>query len=160
MIQEHDRIIMLGHGYHHGLLNYMQPIIDKSFVPYLKDKELLGIWCFAKAFFDHHGLSGFHTNMFISEPLEAQMMGVMDSDESIEHSNLTFAKAVRSNLFHPDCLQRVKATYGKLKSPVSNYNSERLHYRNPSDPTIRCSSPDLNHYLMNIGSLSGVLLKK
>ena len=160
MIQEHDRIVMLGHGYHHGLLNYMQPIIDKSFVPYLKNKELVGIWCFAKSFFDHHGLTGFHTNMFISEPLEAQMMGVIDNNESIELSNLTFAKAVRSNLFHADCLQRVKSTYEKLNCPVSKYNGQRLHFRNHDDPTIRCTSPDLNNYLMNIGSLGSLLPKK
>lgn len=160
LIQNHDRIVMLGHGYHHGLLNFMQPIIDESFVPYLKEKELVGIWCFAKAFFDHHGLSGFHTDMFISEPTEAFMMGVQDSPESIEKSNLAFAKAVRSNLFHPDCLQRVKTTYNKLESPVSNYNGLRLHFRNPQDPKIKCELNNLNDYLINLGSLCSIIPQK
>ncbi len=153
LIQNHDRIVMLGHGYHHGLLNFMQPIIDESFVPLLKQKELVGIWCFAKAFFDHHGLSGFHTDMFISETMEAFVMGVKDSHESIEESNAVFAKAVRSNLFHPECLDRVRTTYNKLDSPVSRFNGVRLHYRNPNDPKVKCNVSNLNDYLMNMGLL-------
>ena len=153
LIQNHDRIVMLGHGYHHGLLNFMQPIIDESFVPLLKQKEIVGIWCFAKAFFDHHGLSGFHTDMFISETMEAFVMGVKDSHESIEESNAVFAKSLRSNLFHSECLERVRNTYNKLDSPVSRFNGVRLHFRNPHDPKVKCNVSNLNDYLMNMGSL-------
>jgi len=160
LIQNHDRIVMLGHGYHHGLLNFMQPIIDETFVPLLEQKELVGIWCFAKAFFDHHGLSGFHTDMFISETTEAFMMGVNDTLQSIEQSNVVFAKAVRSNLFHPDCLNRVKITYNKLDTSVSKYNGKRFHFRKDQDPKIKCELNNLNEYLMNIGSLCSIIPQK
>ena len=32
-IEQHDRILLLGHGYPNGLLNYYETIIDESFVP-------------------------------------------------------------------------------------------------------------------------------
>lgn len=149
MIHEHDRIVMLGHGYHHGLLHYFQPVIDASFVPYLQQKELVGIWCFAKAFFDAHGLSGFHTDMFISETAEAQAMGISATEDEIQASNYHFAQSVRKNLFHLDCLHRVSRSYFKLQTPVSNYNAARLHFRNPGDPIEPCDMPDFNEILTN-----------
>ncbi len=147
LMKEHERIVMLGHGYHHGLLHYMQTVIDASFVPILREKELVGIWCFAKSFFDHHGLSGFHTDMFISEPIEASVMGVLASDESIELSNATFAKLLRNNLFHPNCLQRVKRSYLKLNLEVSTYNGLRFFQRSSGDPTTECQIPSLGDLL-------------
>lgn len=147
LMKEHERIVMLGHGYHHGLLHYMQTVIDASFVPILREKELVGIWCFAKSFFDHHGLSGFHTDMFISEPIEASVMGVLASDESIELSNATFAKLLRNNLFHPNCLQRVKRSYLKLNSEVSTYNGLRFFQRSSGDPITECQIPSLGDLL-------------
>jgi hypothetical protein len=150
LILNHDRIVMLGHGFHHGLLNYYQTIIDKSFVPMLKTKELVGIWCFAKTFFDEHGLAGFHTDMFISETMEASVMGVNATEGEIKTSNLIFAKAVRSYLFHPDCLNKVKSCYGKLNSDVSKYNFERLNYRQVNDPQIKNNLPDFGNILKNI----------
>ena len=146
-IQNHDRVIMLGHGYHHGLLHYIKPVIDESFVSLLKQKELVGIWCFAKSFFDAHGLTGFHTDMFISETAEAQVMGVAASEAEIEASNVLFAQAVRKNLFHANCLERVSELYGKITTPVARYNGLRLHNRKAGDPIIKCNTPNLQQYL-------------
>ncbi len=141
---------MVVHGFHHWLLNNYQTIIDKTCVPFLKTKELVGIWCFAKTFFDEHGLARFHTDMFISETLEATMMGVKATEGEIETSKLVFAKAVRSYLFHPDCLNRVKFKYGKLNSDVSKDNFVRLNYREVNDPPIKNNLPDFGNILQNI----------
>lgn len=149
-IKNHDRVIMLGHGYHHGLLHYIKPVIDDSFVPLLNQKELVGIWCFAKSFFDAHGLTGFHTDMFISEMQEAQVMGVEASLAEIDASNELFANAVRKNLFHAKCLERVSEIYGKITTPVARYNGIRLHHRKVGDPIIQCNTPNLQKYLADM----------
>jgi hypothetical protein len=129
LIEEHERIILLGHGFHHGLLNYYQTIIDESYVSLLRDKELVGIWCYAKSFFERHHLTGFYTDMFISETQEAILMGVEATEKDIEVSNQAFAKAVRRNLFHPECFERIFKEYQKINTSVGLYNQVRLSYR-------------------------------
>ena len=129
LIEEHERIILLGHGFHHGLLNYYQTIIDESYVSLLRDKELVGIWCYAKSFFERHHLTGFYTDMFISETPEALLMGVEATEEEIEASNRAFAKAVRKNLFNSECFGRIFKEYQKINTPVGLYNQVRLSYR-------------------------------
>ncbi len=147
LIQDHDRIILLGHGFHHGLLNGYNTIVDKTFVSLLKEKELVGIWCFAKTFFELHGLAGFHTDMFISEKPEAMLMGVNATEQEIEQSNVAFSKAVRNSLFHPECFERIKKSYGKLTSAVVRYNLVRLNFRNPGDPKIQHNHIDYGSLL-------------
>jgi hypothetical protein len=80
-IQEHDRIIMLGHGLPNGLIDptclhtkrkdRRWYLINETHVPLLKDKETISIWCYSDRFFREHGLKGFHTGMIISEVNEA-----------------------------------------------------------------------------------------
>jgi hypothetical protein len=110
-------------------LNYYQTIIDESYVSLLRDKELVGIWCYAKSFFERYHLTGFYTDMFISETPEALLMGVEATEEEIEASNRVFAKAVRKNLFHPECFGRIFKEYQKINTPVGLYNQVRLSYR-------------------------------
>ncbi len=88
LILKHQRILFLGHGFHHGLLHFYQTIIDQRFAPILQNKELVGIWCFAKSFFDQHQLKGLYTDMFISEFPEAQVMGVQATESEIEESGI------------------------------------------------------------------------
>ena len=128
-MESHDRILMLGHGFHFGLLHYFKLIVDARHVPILKKKELVGIWCFAKQFFTRHHLNGFYSDMFISEPLEAQFLRVEASPEEIEKSNDCFAQLLRDNLDHPDRLQRIQHAYGQLNTTVSDYNNMRLFDR-------------------------------
>lgn len=143
LILKHQRILFLGHGFHHGLLHFYQTIIDQRFAPILQNKELVGIWCFAKSFFDQHQLKGFYTDMFISEFPEAQVMGVQATESEIEESNREFARAVRKNLFHPNCHQRILNDYGKLTTAVARYNQERLCFRGMDGRTIATDGPSI-----------------
>ncbi len=131
-IEEHDRILLLGHGYPNGLLNYYETIIDESFVPVLRGKELVGIWCYAKAFFERHQLPGFHTDMFISEIDEAMIMGVEATEKAIDVSNYTFSKLVRKYLFHPQMYERIMQGYKYIRTPVALFNWDRLYFRDES----------------------------
>ncbi len=162
LIGGHDRIILLGHGYHNGLLNYYETIIDDSFAELLKEKEVVGIWCYAQAFFERHQLCGFHTDMFISEPDEATVMGISATQKSIEISNRVFAKAVRKNLFRPDCYNRILQYYKCLSSPVAQFNQERLYYRNTDGVLQGCENPSIANWATNfvnenLSDLSAIL---
>lgn len=145
-IHDHDRIVLLGHGFHHGLLHYTRTIIDESFVSLLKDKELVGIWCYAKTFFSRHELTGFFTDMFISEMAEAAFMDVEATQKSIEVSNRLFATLVRKNLFRTDCYPRILSGYKTLRTPVAQYNQSRLYYRNQEGVLQGCE----NHTPMDL----------
>ncbi len=149
LIQEHHRIVLLGHGYHNGLLNFYETIIDDSFSPLLVDKELVGIWCYARAFFERHQLPGFHTDMFISEPDEAMIMGVSATKKSIDISNRIFAKAVRKNLFRPDCYSRIMQYYSSTSTPVAQFNQERLFYRSKGGVLQGCENPSIANWATN-----------
>lgn len=73
LIQEHDRIIMLGHGTPAGLLaeaggwRFGRYIINLSHIPLLLEKETVSIWCNSDEYFRRGGMKGFHTGMIISE---------------------------------------------------------------------------------------------
>ena len=51
-IRYHDRIYLLGHGTEYGLLssNFDRFIINSKHVQFLRDKEVIGIWCNADIF--------------------------------------------------------------------------------------------------------------
>lgn len=68
-IENHDRIIMLGHGTSNGLLNtgFRGYVIDDSFADLLRSKETISVWCHSDAYFRKHQIPGFHTGMIISE---------------------------------------------------------------------------------------------
>jgi hypothetical protein len=162
LIHEHQRIVLLGHGYHNGLLNYYETIIDDSFATLLAEKEVVGIWCYAKAFFERHQLGGFHTDMFISEPDEATIMGISANKKSIDISNRVFAKAVRKNLFRPDCYNRIIQYYKSLSSPVALFNQERLYYRSATGDLQGCENPSIANWATNfvnenLSDLSAIL---
>lgn len=162
LIHEHQRIVLLGHGYHNGLLNYYETIIDDSFATLLAEKEVVGIWCYAKAFFERHQLGGFHTDMFISEPDEATIMGISATKKSIDISNRVFAKAVRKHLFRPDCYNRIIQYYKSLSSPVAQFNQERLYYRSATGDLQGCENPSIANWATNfvnenLSDLSAIL---
>lgn len=72
LIENHDRIIMLGHGLPQGLINEARNgfLIDDSFAELLKSKDTLSMWCYSDRYFSRHNIKGFHTGMIISEVAE------------------------------------------------------------------------------------------
>lgn len=69
-------IVLLGHGTPKGLLDatFYDYIIESRDVDLLRQKTIIGIWCYASEFADRYGLHGFFTSMFIS-----------NIDEAVEH---------------------------------------------------------------------------
>lgn len=129
-IAAHDRIVMLGHGCESGLLHFRQLIIDKTFVPLLKEKSCVCIWCYADEFVNEHGLQGFYSGMFISELIEAFENEIDSNWEDIRHSNALFAEAVNQSIDTDKILENVKELYQKEgdNCEVINFNRARLFF--------------------------------
>lgn len=97
---EADRVICLGHGLPIGLIGSDRRIcVDHRHVELLRTKrDCIFVWCHATDFLQEHGLSGFATGMFISEPYEAQMYDVFYISNMIEASTIRFADAVNQSI--------------------------------------------------------------
>jgi hypothetical protein len=141
MIKENDRVIMLGHGTPCGLMsvgNFSSSessffVVDERIAEELAKKENnIYIWCYASDFVKAHGLKGFCSGMFISEVLEAEMMGVRNqSQEAVDAQCKYFCDLVGAVAHKPsnEIFEHVSKEYGKWvkKCPITKYNHERLY---------------------------------
>ena len=148
LIQEHDRVMMMGHGSPSGLFSVGQFdnvgggygggfIIDQSMVSLLKEKDnSVFIWCNADRFVEYFGLKGFYTKMFISEVGEATYCGLPGmSQDIVDESNYGFVNILSECINEPQDLmfKRILEGYGKLaeNNPVALYNHNRLCFNKP-----------------------------
>ena len=137
-INEHDRIIMLGHGSPYGLFSIGQftgnngYVIDESMVPLLLDKECISIWCNADQFMNKHQLYGFYSGMFISEVGEAMYCGLPGMEqETVTASNDYFAELLGEVIDEPLSIiyEHIMDNYRLITedNPVALYNHNRLY---------------------------------
>lgn len=135
IIEEKETIIFIGHGTEYGLLNQQLNgyIIDSSLVQILRDKTIIGIWCYARNFADKYGLKGFFTSNFISniEEFAYNNFNHFESCENIiQKENILFSERV-NNLIKTktplnewvEYLQTNCSDYDFVK-----YNHEALYY--------------------------------
>jgi len=132
-ISQHDKIIMLGHGSGDGLFSshHDKFIIDSSFTNLLRQKKLIGIWCYAVDFADRHNLKGLFSGMIISEMDEAYLNNIEATESEILNQNIDFAKAI-AGVEGFDSRQSVLYFKQKYKgdSDVRSFNRERIYYIN------------------------------
>lgn len=143
-VQNHDEIIMCGHGYVGGLfaisnfpgLYHTSYIVDHSMASILKTKKkIITIWCYAQNYIQANNLhNSFHSGMFISELSEVWCSGHKNITQSmIDDSNSCFSEELGS-LIALDPQQIYAAMqhgrYAKLAQSnlIAAYNFERLHY--------------------------------
>ena len=137
LIQNHDRIVMLGHGTPQGLLSIGQfpdsyYVINSKIVPYLTNTENVFIWCYASDFVSQYNLEGFSSGMFISEVSEADYLNVTATQADIDMSNMLFAYTLGKALLNNDDLNtvmgKVKTAYFTMTAinEVARYNNGRL----------------------------------
>ena len=138
MVQQHDRIIMMGHGSPDGLLAMNQfktdstYIVDKSFSNVLSKKNAIYIWCHANEFVNKYHLKGFYTGMFISEVDEAYYCGLPGTKQpEVDESNYFFSNLVGKHINKELKIihRRVKRRYGALSkvNSIAEYNYNRLY---------------------------------
>lgn len=139
LIEEHDRVMMMGHGSTNGLFAVNFPlagtyIIDYSLVDLLKTKQNnVFVWCNANVFVEHYELPGFYSGMFISEVGEANWFRIETNQHTVDESNNTFAKALGECINKPKQVmyEEIKSQYGLLveSNPVAAYNQPRLYLK-------------------------------
>ena len=144
MVQQYDRIIMMGHGSPDGLLAMNQfktdspYIVDKSFIDVLSKKNAIYIWCYANEFVNKYNLKGFYTGMFISEAREAYYCGLFETMDSLEtiqtevdESNYFFSNLLGKHINRELKIihRKVKRGYGALSkvNSIADYNHNRLY---------------------------------
>lgn len=103
IIEETDTVILIGHGTEYGLLNSRLDgyFIDSGWVNLLRNKTIIGIWCYAGNFADRYGLRGFFTSNFISntdELLDNGFSNFEHSDLIIERENIWFSNRINQYL--------------------------------------------------------------
>jgi hypothetical protein len=134
-INNHDRVIMLGHGSSSGLFSMGKfdtgpYVIDKSIVPYLENKENIFIWCHANQFVNSNNLKGFSSGMFVSEVSESIYCKIPSDQKTVDVSNNLFAAVVGEciNESLDKIYNNARHKYGLIKeiNPVANYNWQRL----------------------------------
>ena len=139
LINEHERIMMMGHGSPGGLFSVGKfkdsgaYIIDQNIVPYLRDKlENVFIWCNADKFVDTYQLKGFYSGMFISEVGEAYYCGLPGTKQDVvDESNFGFCNIISKYINEKKDViyENVKQEYGLIaeNNPVALYNNNRLY---------------------------------
>ena len=134
-IRLHDRIMIMGHGGPGGLLGYFQLFQTPEFIQLLRQKQCVCIWCHAKQYVERFGITGFYTDMFISEVSEAYYFGIHVDQARIDYSNNLFSKVMRELIEYPIILEEVKALYNG-DCEVIKFNNDRLYYTDkPIYPT-------------------------
>ena len=139
LIDAHERVIMLGHGWGGGLLcrqfiTHSEYIIDVSNVKTLSKKDnSIFIWCFADRFVKQYNLKGLSTGMFISEIDEADLNGVEATWDDIHASNDLFSRLLGEALLKcegvSEAFDYVKASYVSSghDNLVQRYNAQRWY---------------------------------
>jgi hypothetical protein len=134
-IEEHDTIIMLGHGTPYGLLavdghsRFVGYLIDDSHADLLKTKKTYSMWCYSDVYFRRHGMKGFHSGMIISEQSEAMMFGEHKySDEDIAKSLMPLMYAMHDTLEMEDLeeMRRIILERYDADDFVTQFNRENI----------------------------------
>ena len=130
-----EPVMLLGHGTPQGLMNVEQNgfVVSDQHVEWLKNRQVIGIFCYASDFADRYGLHGFFTSMFISNVEEAlyYLPHVDTCDKVIEKENKLFCERINSLLKQHVPLEKWPTTLQEMADisiPFVRYNYETLTY--------------------------------
>lgn len=127
-IKEHDRIIMLGHGSPYGLYGYNKFVIDMWNVQFLRDKELVCVWCYADEFVKKYKLKAICTGMIISEWGEAEYLGILPkTSDDIDISNTLFSEAIKQSIQAENPKEVYNEIYNGLDNPIIDFNKPNFY---------------------------------
>ena len=129
MIEDHDQVMMMGHGSPNGLFS-----IGKFVEALSKKQNSIFIWCNADQFVEKYELKGFYSGMFISEVGEAYYCGLPGTvQEVVDESNMKFVELLGSVINEPlpRAYEVIKRGYSLLaeSNKVADYNNKRLYLK-------------------------------
>lgn len=134
--QEHDTLVMCGHGTGSGLLNPSFKggayLIDQSNYRKIKCNRIIAVWCHAKDFAETYGVKGFWSSMFISNSGEASMNGIKSvSGKSITEQEILFCirlnELIKNYIPMKTWIEKLKAQ-ADYDNEVVQFNYEGLRY--------------------------------
>lgn len=135
IVNENDTVVLIGHGDEGGLYNKSLNgyLIDSQWVNLLRNKIVIGIWCYAGNFADKYSLKGFFTSNFISNDKELVDCGFNDfnnSDIIICSENVWFSNRINHYLRHNYPIDKWISDLQENCSimPFVQYNYEALYY--------------------------------
>lgn len=148
-LSEHymDTVLLIGHGSRDGLFGVEEGsmAIDKDNVDLLRDRTVIGVWCYAAEFADIYNLTGFFTSMYISNMQEALMFNLYRgedediTDETIRNENIRFSIAlhdlIRDNVPVSEWVGQLQDQCNKMV-PFVVFNHEALYSNTDSDVVI------------------------
>lgn len=129
IIEQYQRIIMLGHGTPFGLVHHKRHITNHTFSDLFRTRKCIFIWCHADEFVKSNNLSGLYSGMFISEMQEADLYNIQTTEQDITYSNNLFSQALRDVIDSDDMLNDLKQKYKSDSDPIIQFNNERLYYK-------------------------------
>lgn len=98
--ESRNDLVLFGHGDDRGLYNTMMNgyIVGSGDVDMLRQRNVIGLWCFAGNFGDRYGLHGFFTSMFISNVDEAHWYDYDPTEQQVTDENYIFARRINTFL--------------------------------------------------------------
>lgn len=130
-----EPVMLLGHGTPQGLLNISQNgfAVGSEHIEWLRNRQVIGIFCYASDFADRYGLHGFFTSMFISNMEEALMLQKHKdaTDELISFQQKLFCDRVHTLLADRTPLKQwpeILQSQADSDIPFVRFNYEALTY--------------------------------
>lgn len=134
-ITGNEPVMLLGHGTPRGLLNKSQNgfAVGSEMVEWLRNRPVIGIFCYASEFADRYGLQGFFTSMFISNMEEAliEHEETGATDELITHQQELFCDRIRTLIENNTPLNQwpeILQSQADWSIPFVRFNYEALCY--------------------------------
>lgn len=130
-----EPVMLLGHGTPQGLFNISQTgfAVGSEHVEWLRNRSVIGIFCYASDFADRYDLHGFFTSMFISNMEEAVMLqrDKGSSEEDITSQQRLFCERVHALLVNRTPLKQwpeILQSQADFNIPFVRFNYEALTY--------------------------------
>ena len=128
-------VVLLGHDTPRGLLDptFVDYIIESRDVDLLRQRTVIGIWCYASEFADRYGLHGFFTSMFVSNLREAQEHQVdnLATEDNIMAEHELFCRTIngfiRNEVPMSEWVENLQGMCNR-ELPFVRYNYEALSY--------------------------------
>ena len=105
-----EPVMLIGHGSEKELYGIgSESAIDSSNANLLRNRIVIGIWCYASNFADRNNLNGFFTSMFVSNLSEALAFNVYDNEDcvaNIHRENILFSNRISTLIQSHEPLDR------------------------------------------------------
>ena len=133
----YEDVMMLGHGSPSGLFNHDFKSKDYYIIGYdnvklLKDRNCIGIWCYAKEFARKYALKGYFTSMFISNGGEAKSFGFNKATEEdvfneVQNFSAYVNMLIKDNTPYTEWVESLQSMVDMNKDFV-NFNYSAMEY--------------------------------